>query len=94
MGNDTRSNLACALDLLASMTANLIESHQVEYETCHEGDADLAGEAPEACSYCKDIVGARGIEPRETSCYPPEPCSVCKVSGPPSARQAREATRS
>lgn len=27
------------------------------------------------CSHCDGI----GIEPRETSAYPPEPCSVCRV---------------
>jgi hypothetical protein len=52
--NETR-----ALDLLEQMTANLIESHQSEFEDGHGGDADHDGEAPEACSYCRDIVEAR-----------------------------------
>jgi hypothetical protein len=31
-----------------------------EYEG-HAGDADHDGEAPEACSYCRDIAAAREL---------------------------------
>lgn len=50
-----------ALDLLDRMVANLIETHASELADCHAGDADLPGEAPEACSYCADIVEAREL---------------------------------
>lgn len=49
------------LDLLETMTANLIESHMSEFEDNHAGDADHDGEAPEACSYCRDIAVARSL---------------------------------
>ena len=52
-----------ALDLLAKLTADLLESHASgdEFETCHHDDADHPGEAPEACSYCNDIDAARQL---------------------------------
>lgn len=49
------------MDMLDRMTANLIESHLAEFEDCHGGDVDHTGEAPEDCSYCKDIAEAREL---------------------------------
>lgn len=51
----TNENTNYILGLLDQMTAHLIESHMEELESCHAGDAELAGIAPEACSYCKTI---------------------------------------
>lgn len=62
--------IACAPDLLESlesMVSNLLEAHQSELDDCHGGDAALSGEAPEACSYCKDIAEARAIIERVRS---------------------------
>jgi hypothetical protein len=47
------------LESLKTMLEYLLEAHSSELETCHAGDAELAGEAPEACSYCKGIAEAR-----------------------------------
>ena len=49
------------LGILDTMTANLIEAHMSELEDNHGGDAEHTGEAPEACSYCRDINTARGV---------------------------------
>lgn len=48
-------------EALEQMVANLIEAHASEFEDGHAGDADHDGEAPEACSYCKDIAEAREL---------------------------------
>lgn len=47
--------------VLLKMTANLVESHIEELTNNHGGDADHEGEAPESCSYCRDIRDAREL---------------------------------
>jgi hypothetical protein len=60
---DANANLiAAAPELYAAlqtMIDYMLESHAGELESCHEGDAEMAGEAPEACSYCQAIADAR-----------------------------------
>lgn len=46
---------------LLSMTENLLESHADDLESHHAGDTEEIGEAPHACSYCKDIQVARKL---------------------------------
>jgi hypothetical protein len=56
--------IAAAPELLAALETlmeHMLESHASELESCHAGDAELAGEAPEACSYCKGIAEARAV---------------------------------
>ena len=52
---------AALLDAIKRMTANLIEAHMEEFEDCHGGDVNHTGEAPEDCSYCKDIAKSREL---------------------------------
>lgn len=55
MTNKVLELVTAAEDLIT----DLLEAHDDELTSCHYGDSDLAGEAPEACSYCKDIATMR-----------------------------------
>ena len=62
--------IAAAPELLTSLQTlvdYMLESHAEELESCHAGDAELAGEAPEACSYCKAVAEARAVIDKATT---------------------------
>lgn len=48
-----------ALKIIENLTAYLIEAHMPAFESCHEGDENHQGEAPESCTYCNAIDTAR-----------------------------------